>query len=147
MASENTVAIYVCDYRRGRDWWMDLLTTYTHRPELQVITVPSLISTLYKSPRHSLSLFLTCCVFISRSLATSSNSGDCSVSRTQVLFSQPPVQNSNVNWRLKIRLAAISHQTPNLLFTGWPSINWVFIITTLYGPIRKHRPFVFSSSV
>jgi hypothetical protein len=31
------------------DWWMDLLTIYTHYLELQVITGLSLISTLYKS--------------------------------------------------------------------------------------------------
>jgi hypothetical protein len=36
---------------------MNLLTTYTHDAELQVITAPSLISTLYKSQRHLLSLF------------------------------------------------------------------------------------------
>jgi hypothetical protein len=41
----NIVAIYVRDYRRGLDWWMDLLTTYTHDSELQVITAPLLIST------------------------------------------------------------------------------------------------------
>jgi hypothetical protein len=26
-----------CDYRRGMDWWMDLLATYTHDSELQAI--------------------------------------------------------------------------------------------------------------
>jgi hypothetical protein len=39
-------------------------------------------------------LFLACCVFTSRSLATASNRGDSSASRAQDLFSQPPVQNS-----------------------------------------------------
>jgi hypothetical protein len=36
------------------DWILDLLTTYTHNSELQVITAPSLISTLCKSPQHTL---------------------------------------------------------------------------------------------
>jgi hypothetical protein len=35
--------------------WMDLLTPYTHHSELQAITALSLITTLYKSPQHSLS--------------------------------------------------------------------------------------------
>jgi hypothetical protein len=41
------------DYRRGMDWWMDLLTTCTHHSELQVITALSLISTLYKWLAHA----------------------------------------------------------------------------------------------
>jgi hypothetical protein len=36
----------MCDYRRGMDWWMDLLATNTSLFELQVITALSLISTL-----------------------------------------------------------------------------------------------------
>jgi hypothetical protein len=50
------------DYRRGMDWWMDLLTTYTYHPELQVITALSLIFTLYKLPQHLLSLFYLLCL-------------------------------------------------------------------------------------
>jgi hypothetical protein len=49
--------VYRCDCRRGSAWWMDLLTTYTHDPELQAITAPPLISTIHKSPQHPLSLF------------------------------------------------------------------------------------------
>jgi hypothetical protein len=55
---------------------LDLMTTYTHHSELPVITALSLISTLYTSPQKPLSLFPACYVFISRSLATASNSGD-----------------------------------------------------------------------
>jgi hypothetical protein len=98
-----TGMIYGCDYRRDLDWWMDLPNTYTHHSELQVITAPPLISTLYKSPLHPLTLFPACCVFISRSLPAASNRGDSSASRAQVLSSQPPVQNSTlniVNWQL-----------------------------------------------
>jgi hypothetical protein len=36
---------------------MDLLTTYTHHLEVQIITAPPLISTIHKSPQHLLSLF------------------------------------------------------------------------------------------
>jgi hypothetical protein len=73
---------------------MDLLSTYTHHSELQVTTALSLISTIHKSPKHLLSLFPACCVFIGRSLAMAYNSGDSSASSAQVLSSQPPVQNS-----------------------------------------------------
>jgi hypothetical protein len=41
------------------------LTIYAHHSELQVITALSLTSILYKSPRHPLSLFPACCVFVS----------------------------------------------------------------------------------
>jgi hypothetical protein len=43
----------MCDCRLD----LDLLTTYTHDTELQVITALSLISTLNKSQQHPLSLF------------------------------------------------------------------------------------------
>jgi hypothetical protein len=36
---------------------MDLLTIYTHDSELQIIKAPPLISTIHKSPQHTLSLF------------------------------------------------------------------------------------------
>jgi hypothetical protein len=40
----------MCDYRRGMDKWMDLLTTYTHNSEVQqVISVLLLVSTIYRS--------------------------------------------------------------------------------------------------
>jgi hypothetical protein len=85
--------------RRVMDWWMVLLTTYTHHSE-QVITALLLISILKKSPQHPLNLFFPACCVISRSLATASDSGDSSTSHAQVLFSQPPVQNSTLNWQL-----------------------------------------------
>jgi hypothetical protein len=40
------------DYRRGLDWWMDLLATCAHHSEVQLITALTLISTLYKSLAH-----------------------------------------------------------------------------------------------
>jgi hypothetical protein len=48
--------MYVCDYRRGLDWSMYLLTTYTHDSELQVLTTLWLIYTLYKSLERTRSL-------------------------------------------------------------------------------------------
>jgi hypothetical protein len=94
--------IYVCDYRRGMDLWMDFLITYMHHSELQVITAPLLTATIQRSPQHLLSLFAACCVN-SRSLTTASNSGDSSASRAQVLLTQPPVQNStDYYWQLII---------------------------------------------
>jgi hypothetical protein len=81
------VTICVCYYRRGMDWWMDLLTTYTHHSELQVITALSLIPILCKSSS-------ACSVSNSRSLATAPDSGDFSAFRDQVLSSQSPMQNS-----------------------------------------------------
>jgi hypothetical protein len=89
---------FVYDYRRGMDWWMDLLTTYTYHLEQQVITVLSLIATLYKSLQYLLSLFPACYLFIRRALAAACNSGDSSVSRAQVLSSQPPMPNSTPKW-------------------------------------------------
>jgi hypothetical protein len=66
---------------------MDFLTAYTHthHSELQVITALSLISTLHKSPQHP-PRTLQLSVLTSRSLATVSNSGKSSVTRTQVLI-------------------------------------------------------------
>jgi hypothetical protein len=46
--------ITLCDYRRGMDWILELLTTTRN---LQVITAPPLTSTLYSSLQHPLSLF------------------------------------------------------------------------------------------
>jgi hypothetical protein len=47
----------VCDYRRGLNWWLDLLTTYTHDSKLQAITVSPLIATIHKSTQHPQSIF------------------------------------------------------------------------------------------
>jgi hypothetical protein len=54
--------IYFHDFRGvtidwGVDWILDLLTTFIHNSELQVISAVSLICILYKSKQHPLSLF------------------------------------------------------------------------------------------
>jgi hypothetical protein len=81
--------------RRVMGWWMDLLTTYIHHSELQVITTLLQMSTLHKSLYAT--PFPACSVFTSHSLVTASNSRDSSVSRAQVLLSQPPVQKSRIS--------------------------------------------------
>jgi hypothetical protein len=54
------------DYRRGFDWWLDLLITYAHNSLLQVIIAPSLISALYRSLEHTLSLLSLLSLVVSR---------------------------------------------------------------------------------
>jgi hypothetical protein len=136
----------LCDYRQGPDWWYDFLATCTHHSEQHVITPPSLISTLHKSPQHPPSLFPASYIFNSRSLATASNSGDSLASRAHVvtvwrisrnwtpvncqlyysaISSQPPVQNSTRNWKLT---------------TDWVAAI-VFKITPLHGPHTTHPRF------
>jgi hypothetical protein len=66
------------DYRRGLEWWMDLLTTYTHDLELQALRTLSLIYTLYKSLHANCSP--ACSVFTSRCLVTAPSNGDSSAS-------------------------------------------------------------------
>jgi hypothetical protein len=50
--SINILTCKGCDYRRGLDLLMDLLTSCIHILELQVITTLLQISTLYKSLAH-----------------------------------------------------------------------------------------------
>jgi hypothetical protein len=52
-----------------------------------------LISTMYKSLQHSLSLFSAFCILTSRFLTTAPNSEDSSSFRSQVPLSQRPMQN------------------------------------------------------
>jgi hypothetical protein len=108
---------------------MDLLTTYTHHSELRVITAPSLISTIYKSPQYSLSFFPACCVFTCRFLATAYKSEESSGSRTQALLSQPPVS-PLVNCRLPTQ--------PPLQSSTELVAPVLFFITPRRGPRRKH---------
>jgi hypothetical protein len=76
---------FMCDYRRGMDRWIDLLTIYTYNSELQANTI-SLDYTLHKSLHADSSL--TCSVFNSRFLVTNVNSGDSSAFCAQVLPSR-----------------------------------------------------------
>jgi hypothetical protein len=109
-----------CDYRRGLNWWKDLLTTYTHDSELQVITAPPLISTLHKSPQHRLSIF------------------------------QPTVSSSTVPWQRLItveilQLHALRFYLHSLLCRTQLLTKWVapivFKVIPRHGPHRKHVRF------
>jgi hypothetical protein len=44
------------DYIQCLDYWIHLLTTYTHESELQAIIAPPLNSTIHKSAQHALTL-------------------------------------------------------------------------------------------
>jgi hypothetical protein len=88
----------MCDYWRGFEWWMDLLTTYTHDSEIQEITAPQLIITAH------INLFLAWCVFTSHCLSEASNSGDSSASCSQVHPSQIPAQNSASTGWIKVKV-------------------------------------------
>jgi hypothetical protein len=127
---------------------MDLLTTYTQHSELQVITALSLISKFYKSPQHPPSLLPACCVLISHSQATASNSGDSSASHTQVLSLQPPMQNSqSAHCQLNYSTIYSQSSLQNWTLNCQPSIDWIapfaFFIAPWHGPHWKHH----SSSV
>jgi hypothetical protein len=103
---------------------MDLLKTYTHHSELQVVKALSLISTFYKSSQHPLSFF-PAYVFTSRYLATASNSANSSASHSQNLSSQPSPRNWTLNW-LDLSLEAIWHHPPSLLFSGFQlGVSWL----------------------
>jgi hypothetical protein len=78
---------------------MDLLTTYTHHSELQVITAPLLISIIHGSPQHPLSIFPAFYVF---NTAMASNSCDSSASHTHVVT----VQQMSGNWTLSANLGS-----------------------------------------
>jgi hypothetical protein len=57
VGEEDTVT-WQSDYRRGLDWWSDLLHTY--RWKLQVITTISLIHALVFSLEHITEVFSVC---------------------------------------------------------------------------------------
>jgi hypothetical protein len=84
-----------------------------------IVTSPLLISTIQRSPQHPLSLLPACCVFNSRSPATTSKSGVYSAFCAQVLLSQPPVKNycqlPILNWTLSLIYQLIH----------FASLNWI----------------------
>jgi hypothetical protein len=109
------------------DWWMDLLTTYIHDSELQVIKAPLLISTIHESPQHPLSLFPACCVN-SRSLATASNSGDYSASCAHV-FTVRRISRNRTLVNCQPNYSAISSQPPLQSSIQLPTLNWTLSLT------------------
>jgi hypothetical protein len=104
------------------DSWIDLLTTYIHHSELQIITVPLLIS-IHRSRQHPLILFSACCVFNSRFLARASNVGDSSASCAHIVT----LWRISHNWTLvncQLNWSAISSQLSLQSSTQLPTLCW-----------------------
>jgi hypothetical protein len=108
----NIVTIYVCDCSGVWTGELDLLTTCIHYSELQ-----------FTDHSHTQTSVLSLLVFTSLFLATASNSEDSSAYHSQVLFSQPTVQNSCQLTTHLTGSQAGGHITPtsSFLFTGWLS--------------------------
>jgi hypothetical protein len=120
----------MCDYRRGMDWWINLLPTYAHHSQLQVITAVTLISTIHKS-LHAKS-FPACSDFNSHSLTAASNSGDSPASRAQVLLSEPLVQKTTLNSTTAPSVLSLACTAQ---LTVCPSS---LLISSRRGPGRQH---------
>jgi hypothetical protein len=109
--------IYVRDYRRVMDWWIDFLTTYTQHSELRVITELSLICALYKSLAHAKS---------------SQSSPDFSWKRLLIveIFQLPALRSylySRPSGTLQLsthNYNAISSQPPLQSWAQLPTVNW-----------------------
>jgi hypothetical protein len=113
---------------RVLDWILDLLTTYTHNLELQVITAPSLISTLYSSLEHTVSCSQS---GTRRFLVTASNKGYTSVSGLK----------SSLN-RGSLPPASYLHRLPYRTDLVAPV---VFLITPRHGLCRQHCSFLYAN--
>jgi hypothetical protein len=113
---------------RVLDWILDLLTTYTYNLELQLITAPSLISTLYSSLEHTVS----CSQSVSRRfLVMASNRGCTSAFGLKSSLncgSLPP--------------ASFLHRLPYRTDLVAPV---VFLITPRHGPHRQHCSFLYAN--
>jgi hypothetical protein len=125
------------DYRRGMDWWMDLLTTYTHHSELQALIVLSLISTLYIS-LHTKSC-PACSAFTSCCLVTALNNGDTSACVLTSLLS-----NEYLTPEMSIELIG-SESKSKLCYEWWSVGQSVFVSSTQLG-LETRVIFVLSDS-
>jgi hypothetical protein len=104
----------MCNYRQCLDWWMDLLTTYTHDWKVQIITALPLISTIHRSPQHPLSLF------------------------------QSAVSSPAVPWQRFLTVEIFQLHALRSSRNSLPcrtQLNWLcpLLITSRHGPHRKHR--------
>jgi hypothetical protein len=124
-----------CDHRQGMDWWIDLLTTCIHHLELHFTdhwhTQTSVLSLLQSPLAASWQWLLPREILQLPVFRSSCHSHLCW---------------TLVNWQLNQldpRLAAISHQLPSLIFTGWlstelcplptcyfTSLHWTELLTT-----------------
>jgi hypothetical protein len=135
------------DYRRDMDWWIDLLTTYTHHSELHIITALSLISTLHKSI-HAKS-FSACTIFSSRCLVTALNNGDSTSLLTSLLSCRYPTIELSTELQRNLFSAYFaelnSHLTGSaseLLYDWWFTTNQIILAT---NPLRTRPVIIFSN--
>jgi hypothetical protein len=118
------------DYRRGLDWWIYLLTTYTTRDsEVQVIKAPSLIYTLYKSLKYVLSLLSLLSLVVSWQRILT-------MEILQLLWSRRCLLANTPQLNCQISYSAISSQHPLQNSTELIAPT-VLVITSRYGPHRK----------
>jgi hypothetical protein len=105
------------------DWRLDLLNTYTHNSLLQVIIMLQLISTIYKSPKHTLSLFQPAVI-------------SCFPAMTlTVEILQPQCLQLSTNSQLTLNYC---HSHLSSLTTDSVA-PFVSLITSRHGLHRKHR--------
>jgi hypothetical protein len=136
------VTIYVCDYGRGMDWILDLLTPLRTTSNYSASAYLHTLEFTTAPPKP----FPACYVVNRRSLATASNSGDSLASRAQVLLSQPPVQNScqfpQLSSTAEFLLSYSQQRVSQIYFTtgGLPQISSFWCQAH-----RDPRPIFFSS--
>jgi hypothetical protein len=121
----------------GLDWILYLLTTLQHHSEVHVITAPSLISTIYRSLQRT--PFPACCVFTSRSLATTSNSGDSSASALKFSLNGGSLPSLSTVCYLSLTLFRLPYRTDLVAPV-------VFLLTPRHAPRRQHRSFSYANS-
>jgi hypothetical protein len=110
------------------------IVDHLHHSELQVITALSLISTLYKSSQHMLSLFPACCAFNSRSLATAST---VEIPQHPALTSLLSGEYPTTELLSTVNYSDISSQ-PSLQNSTELTAPTVLVITSRHGPHIKH---------
>jgi hypothetical protein len=117
-----------------------ILTTLTHNSYLQLVIGPSLISTLYKSLEHTLSLLQPSSVFTSSCLLTASNTGCSSASGFKLSLNggSLPTLNSSQSYFTTGGLPPISSSWRQALWDSRPAFSFQLIT---FG----HSPYVTSS--
>jgi hypothetical protein len=111
------------------EWTLDLLATYTHNSEIQVITASPLISTIHKSPQHMLRVSSLLCLH-QPFPGNGFNSGDSSASELKSSLNGGSPGTDSFLHRLPYRTDLIAAT--------------VFLITPRHGPLRQHRSFSYA---
>jgi hypothetical protein len=115
----------VCDYRRGMDWWMYLLTTCTHNSELHFTDHWHVQTSALSLLQPPLAVFWQ--RLLPREILHFPWLRRCPLVNTLHLKFQLHHSNSRLTAHLKLQNS-----------TDWLSTE-CFFITTLHGPNRKHR--------